>query len=224
MIRFIFRWAFRLLILMIVLVVALILLKDTIARNMFEASFRRRTGLEIKMNNFELGLMRPTVSLDHVVIYNSAQFGGSPFLDIPDLHIEYDVREALQGETHLKLLRLNIREINIVEDRKGRTNLIDVLNQSIPGGFRIPKGKDSGKIEHFKGIDTLNLTVAHVKYTSLRNPRHNEDADVAIRNDIVQNVRTEQDIAAVVLKIFLRAGITVFYDAPRPVNHKPKAN
>lgn len=214
MIRFVFRWLFRLLILAIVLAVAAILLKDPIIKSLTTASVSRKTGLEVRIGQMEIGLLTSTVDLANIVFYNSAEFGGAPFLEIPDLHIEYDLRDARRHETHFNLMRLRISEINIVESKAGKTNVFELLNRVVPGGFALTKPRGSGKIQHFKGIDTLNLSVSRVKYTSLRNPKHDQDTEVAIKNDIIQNVRTEQDIAAVVLKIFLRAGITIFYDSP----------
>jgi hypothetical protein len=214
MIRFIFRWLFRLLLLGIVLAVAAILVKDTIIKSLVTTAVARKIGLPVKIGVMEVGLLTPTVSLENIVIYNSAEFGGAPFLEIPELYIEYDLRDARNRETHFHLMRLKMREINIVESAQGKTNLFELLKRVVPGGFSLHRPKGSRKLEHFRGIDVLNLSVDHVKYTSLRNPRHNQETAVAIRNDIIQNVSTEQDISAILLKIFLRAGITIFYDAP----------
>jgi hypothetical protein len=214
MIKFVFRWLFRLLVLAIVLTVAAVLLKDTIIKSLTASALSKRTGLEVRIGQMEVGLMTPTVTMERVVIYNSAEFGGAAFLEIPELHFRYDLHDARRRVTHLELLRLHIHEINVVESDRGKTNLLEVLNRVVPGGFGLGPIKGSGKIEHFKGIDTLNLTVDRVKYLSLRNPRHNQDVEVGIKNDLIQNTRTQQDIAAIVMKIFLRAGITIFHDSP----------
>ena len=52
-----FRWLFRLLILAIVLLVALVLLKDIIIKAVVEARLREATGMSVTIERLELGLM-----------------------------------------------------------------------------------------------------------------------------------------------------------------------
>ncbi|MGN6384788.1 MAG: hypothetical protein ACTHMT_00975 [Verrucomicrobiota bacterium] len=211
MIKFVFRWAFRLLVLAIVLVVSLILLKDTIARTFMEKRIRNETGFEVKIGRMEVALLRPVVSLDHLKLYNPPQFGGGLFVDIPDLHLEYKPTE-LRG-VQLKLLRLDLKELNIVLDAAGQTNLVDFLNRAAPGLTPGPGGKTSSdQILH--GVEMLNLSIGSVSFIDLRNPKRNQKFQLGIKNEVIQNVRSEQDIAAILFRALLRAGITVYLDEP----------
>jgi hypothetical protein len=209
-IRFVFRWAFRLLLLAIVLAVAAVLLKDTVARNLAEQRIRRETGFDAKIGKLELSLFAPVIRLENLILYNPAEFGGSAMMDVPDLHLEYDRGKLALGRLHLKLLRLNLRELHIVESHAGRTNLIDLLHKVAPDALG-----DSGKTNHndnFAGIDMLNLSIGKVRYTNLRLPRRNQEINLALRNEIIPNVRSEQDLADILFKILLRAGITIYWD------------
>ena len=133
-------------------------------------------------------------------------------MEISDLHLEY-VREDLAfGRLHLKLLRLNLRELHIVESHEGRTNLIDFLSRAAPetlGG----SGK-SNRGYTLAGIDMLNLSVGKVRYTNLRLPGRNQDIQVGLQNEIIPNVRTEEDLAGILFRVLLRAGITIYMDHP----------
>jgi hypothetical protein len=215
MIKFMVRWTFRLLILAIVLMVALLLLKDTILKNLTEAGIRRATGMEVKIGSISSKLTRPILTAENVVLYNTAEFGGGPFLDIPELHLEYSGDARGRGDMHFKLVRINLREFNIVESKDGRTNITDMsaalqkaqtVNTNQPG-------------YQFNGIDTLNLTVGKVRYISLRNPKRNQEMNLALQNEIIQNVRTWDDMAGLLFKILLRAGITLYLD--QPTNRPP---
>ena len=90
MIKWLFRWLFRLLILLVVLVVAAILLLDTIAREVTEHRLQQQTGLEVRIGRMRVGILEPKLTIENLVIYNSAGFGGSPLLDAPELHVECD--------------------------------------------------------------------------------------------------------------------------------------
>jgi hypothetical protein len=203
-------------VLAIVLAVAAVLLKDTAARALAEQRIRRETGLDARIGKLEFSLLEPKMRFENLVLYNPAEFGGSAFIDVPEMHLEY-YRDALAyGRTRLKLLRLNVRELNIVESAAGRTNLVDLLHRVAPETLdRSGKTNSSGA---FQGIDMLNLTVGKVRYTNLRLPKRNQEMEVNLRNEIVQNVRTEQDLAAILFKVLLRAGITVYLD-PKPAIH-----
>lgn len=226
MIKFVFRWAFRLLVLAIVLAVAAVLLKDTAARALAEQKIRRETGFDARIGKLEFSLLEPKIRLENLVLYNPAEFGGSPFLDVPELGLEYYRNEIAYGRTRLKLLRLNLRELHIVESAAGRTNIIDVLHRVAPDA--LARNARTNGSDSFGGVDLLNLTIGKVRYTNLRVPNRNQEIDVNLRNEIVQNVRTEQDMAAILFRVLLRAGITVYTDSkpvpaarPVPVNKTP---
>ena len=219
MIKFAFRWAFRLLIVAIVLVIGLLLLKDTIAKNVAEQRIRRETGFDAKIGKLEVGLLSPKINIENFVLYNPAEFGGSPFLSVPDLHIEYSPDELAFRRLRLKLLRLDLKELNIVEGMNGRTNIIDLLGHVSPQVVGSSTAKTNQDVQ-FSGIDMLNLSVGTVRYVNLRRPQRNQEINLALKNEIVQNVRSEQDMAGILFKILLRAGITIYLDhnAPKHTN------
>jgi hypothetical protein len=56
-------------------------------------------------------------------LYNPPDFGGTPFLDIPEIHVEYDRAALAPARIHITLLRFNLGEIDIVKNQAGQTNL-----------------------------------------------------------------------------------------------------
>lgn len=216
MIKFIFRWAFRLLILAIVVVVALILLKDEIARTVAEKQIRKSTGMDVKIGALHVNLTQPVFNLENFVLYNTAEFGGGTFLDVPDLHLEF-YPDATKRELRLKLVRLNVRELNIVESLQGHTNIT-----SMAGALETLQVQRTNSNERvFKGIDTLNLSVGKVRYINMRIPKRNQEINLALHNEIVQNVRTWEDMGSLLFRILLRAGFAVYFDQPAPVTNRP---
>lgn len=220
MIKFIFRWAFRMLILAIVVFVGLYLLKDEIARSISESQIRRATGLETRLGAMRVNFTRPVISIQNFTLYNTADFGGGILIDVPDLHIELDPA-ASSGNLKFKLVRLNVKELNIVESRAGRTNITDLL-----ASLERTQGPASTNrsLPAFKGIDTLNLTMGKVRYLSLRDPRRNQEIPVMLNNDIVLNVRTWSDMGGILFKVLLRAGFSLYLDsrpAVAPTNAPP---
>ncbi|MBU6401222.1 MAG: hypothetical protein KGS61_12970 [Verrucomicrobia bacterium] len=209
--RFIVRWAFRLFVLLVVLVVALVLLKDTLVRALAESSIRSATGLEAKIDKFEVGLLTPTLTIENFTLYNSADFGGAPFVIIPELHVEYDVAAAALGKIHLTLVRFNLGEIDIVQDKGGKWNY-----QELQAALAKRASDKSVKpTADFTGIDTLNLTLGAVKYTSLKPGGKTWKRDLRIKNEILQNIKSTSDLDAAILKVLLRRGLSLAGDWPQ---------
>src|SRR5262245_14959465 len=103
-----FKWLFRLVILLIVLGVALVLLKDTIAKGIMERQIRFETGLDARIGRLEIGIVNPTVTIENVRLYNTAEFGGSPFVDLAELHLEYNRAALATRKLRFALVRLNL--------------------------------------------------------------------------------------------------------------------
>jgi hypothetical protein len=217
MIRFIARWTFRLIILGIVLLVAVILLKDQILRSVLESRIRAATGMEARIGSVRTHLMEPVITFKDFVLYNTADFGGGPFLDMPELHMEYSADANGRADLKFKLVRLNLKELNIVESADGRTN---ITAMAVAMEKLQPANTNQSGIQ-FSGIDTLNLTVGKVRWISLRRPNRNQEFNLQLRNDVVQNVRSWNDMAGILFKVLLRAGITLYLDPPRTTNAPP---
>lgn len=212
--KFLFRWAFRLLILMLVLGIGALLLKDTIIKEITVKRLRDETGMDVRIGKMHVRLFDSIVSLEQVVVYNGAEFGGAPLLDVPDLHLEYDWDALVRNKLHLRLLRIYLREIHVVENQHGQNNMQEFLRRlrdtpsvSRPGG----QGGGGGDLM-FDRIDVLNLSAGKVRYTNMRFPKRNHENEVGIRNEMIQNVRTPEDLTAIVMKVLLRAGITIYLD------------
>jgi hypothetical protein len=211
--RFFFRWAFRLLIFLLVLGVAGILLLDTIARAITEYRIRSRTGMDVRIGRMEIGLLYPQVTIENLLIYNSGEFGGSPFIEMPELHLEYDRDALFSRKLHCHLVRLNLNQVNVVENRKGRTNI-----EALEKRAALPAGSPStGKPApgprlmgcRFTGIDTLNLTLGKATYMRMKQPAEVEELNMNIRNQVLTNVTSAQDLGGVLVVVLLKNGVNV---------------
>ena len=221
MIKFVFRWAFRFLVLVIVAGIGLFLLKDILIKEITQKRLQKETGLQVRIGAMQTALLSSTVSIQNLVIYNPAEFGGGPLVDVPDLHLEYAYGKPASQGVKLKLLRLDIRELNIIQNNAGETNIITILDRVAPEV--LGKKRDRKTNETFGGIDMLNLSVGKVRYLHLAHPKRNQDIDVGMRHAIVQNIRTEDDLAGVFLKVLVRAGISIYSESragepPRKAN------
>jgi uncharacterized protein involved in outer membrane biogenesis len=217
MMRFLARWVFRLFILLLACAVALILSKDVLVKSLVEHHIRARSGMDVNIGRLELGLLSPTLTLEDVRIFNRAEFGGSPFLEMPDLHLEYDVGALARRRLHLFLLRLTVTEINVVEARNGQTNLAFALPDLATDAP--PSQADDFRLFGLKfgGIDTLNLSVGKIRYTSFRRPESTTQVALGVRNAVYTHIRSVTDLKNLVTRTLFGNGFTITI-APRRRN------
>lgn len=206
MIRRLFRWAFYAIVLLIVLIVAGILLMDTIARSIAENRIRRETGMDVKIGSLRIGLGSSSVTIENFKLYNTAEFGGSPFIDLPELHLEIDRDAFRANRLHFRLVRINLSQIHVVQNKDGLTNIQALRNKGKTGsepGAKKPPGPTPHSEVAFDRIDALNLTLGKAKFTSFKYPQRNRVADLATRDEIYQHV-TAKDLDSIILAIALK--------------------
>jgi hypothetical protein len=207
MIKFIFKWLLRLFILAVVLVVIFLLSLDSILRVVMENRIRAQTGMDAEIGKFTLGLAAPTITIKDFKLFNPPSFGGTPFLDIPEIHVEYDRIALAKHELHATLLRFNLGELVLVKNEAGQTNLFSIA--ALPsvkksGGSGKSLAKETGF--EFTGIDVLNVSVGTAKYIDLKDSKNNREQKIGIENCVMKNVKTPTDLAGLVALIALRGG------------------
>ncbi len=211
--KWIFKWALRLFLLVVALVVvaviALLLSYNSILRVAMERQIRAQTGMDAEIGGLKIALLTPTAEIRNLKIYNSTNFGGTPFLDIPEIHVEYDRAALARRELHVTLLRFNLGELDIVKNQAGQTNIflpgVKSPAQNAGGGgnslanFRRQSGYD------FTGIDMLNVTIGKVKYIDLQDQRNNREQTIGIDNLVIPNVKSPTDLLGLAADIALRS-------------------
>jgi uncharacterized protein involved in outer membrane biogenesis len=219
--KWLFKWLFRLFLLAVVLIVILLLSLNSILRVWVEHRIRAQTGMDAEIGRFSLGLTEPTVTIQNLKLYNPPSFGGTPFLDIPEIHAEYDRAALARHEIHLTLLRFNLGELDIVKNEAGRTNIFSLgvtwpSKKSGAGNGAANFKKQTGF--EFKSIDVLNVSVGTAKFIDLKDQRLNRAQEIGIENCVIKNVKSQADLAGLAVLVALRGGdfFGSLVDLPRP--------
>jgi uncharacterized protein involved in outer membrane biogenesis len=212
--KFLFRWVFRLVILVIVLAVAALLLKDTILKSFAAHRLRTGTGMEATIGRLEVGVFTPTIEVENLRLFNPPEFGGSPLIDLPELHLEYDPAALRSGELHFRTVRLNLRQVNVVESKAGvqSTEILHGQIQKQAAGPRPNHAKFT-----FTGIDTLNLTVGRLRFVSFRDPTQNWEREIGFQNEVLHNIRNESDLTVALFRVLIKNGLRALKPVPPTV-------
>jgi uncharacterized protein involved in outer membrane biogenesis len=207
----ILKWFLGAVVLLVVLAIVFLLSLDTILRVAAEQRIRAQTGMEAEIGKFHLGLLEPVVTIKDLKIHNPPAFGGTPFLNIPEIHVEYDRDALVKNQLHLTLVRFNLGELDIVKNEAGQTNIF-ALGVTLPqksaaggSGAQLKEFKQRTGLD-FKGIDALNVSVGTAKFTDLKNPGNNREQKIGIDNLVMKNVKTPADLAGLAVLVALRSG------------------
>jgi len=207
--KWLLKWLFRLFLLAVVLVVILLLSLNTILRAVAEHRIRAQTGMDAEIGKFSAGIVEPTVEIQNLRIYNSTNFGGTPFLNIPEIHVEYDRAALARHEIHITLMRFNLSELDIVKNEAGQTNIfalgITLPNQAAKSGSGAAMLKQQTGYD-FKGIDVLNVSIGKVRFIDLKNQRNNREQNIGLDDLVIKNVKSGPDLAGLFVLIALRGG------------------
>jgi len=213
--RTFFKWLVRigvtLFLLAITLLVIAVLLKDVIAKSIAERNLRDSTGMDAKISKLEVNLSTPTVNLEGLKLYNTPEFGGSTFLDLPELRIEYVPGDFRDGKLRFKTVRLHLAEVHVVKNKSGKTN-IDLLQKESKKKSAGQKEKTNTPGVDFGGIETLYLTVGRIRITDESDPRNNEVIEIGIKDEVGKNLKDEAAITqwfnAVLIRLAFREAMT----------------
>jgi len=203
-----FKWLFRLALVFVLMIVLLIVFIDPIAKTLVERRIRQETGLPVKIGKMSVGLKQPTLSIENFKLGNSPGFGGSTFIAIPLLRVQYDLPALRARKIHLNTVLLNLGELHIVQNKDGKTNLQAAQER----GKEKSSSGSGGTTAEFDGIDTLTLTVGRLRFTSAQNEARNEEAYVGYKNETVKNVRSFKDLEPLITRIRLEKKLQFLSD------------
>ena len=207
--KWLLKWLFRLFLLAVVLVVILLLSLNSILRAVMEHRIRTQTGMDAEIGKFSASLVEPTVEIQNLRLFNPPSFGGTPFLNIPEIHVEYDRAALARHEIHLTLIRFNLGELDIVKNEAGQTNIFAL---GLPASTRTPEaGSAAAELKKqtgydFKSIDVLNVSIGKVRFIDLKDQRNNREQTIGIDDLPVKNVKSATDLAGLAVLVALRGG------------------
>lgn len=213
-------WFFRILwwftFVVIFMVIVVLANRDLIVKQLAERQIRAATGMEPEIGDFSFSVLEPKLTLNNFKLYSPAEFGGTLFLDVPELHVEYDRAALRRHELHITLMRVNLHELDVVRNAAGATNLMSFVNTMAPrkyGGGRTVAPLNGFK---FTGIDLLNLSIGAVKFVDLKDQRLNRTVTIGLQDLIYTNVVSSADLRGLSELLWRRGGAAVGLPVHQP--------
>jgi uncharacterized protein involved in outer membrane biogenesis len=156
------KWSIWLFVLAVL--VGAFLMKDVLIKASVELAVRKLTGLSLKIDGLKLGLTTTLIDIKGMRLHNPAGFEEEVMVDIPVIYVDYDLPAILKGKVHLSDLRLYLKEITIVTNKDGRTNLEYLKTIQQQKQTKESKSRPTEAKKQEVKIDNLSLKVDRVVY------------------------------------------------------------
>jgi len=219
-IRKLLKFIFYLCLLALAGLVALILCKDLLIRNLTERRIIDQTGLYVRIDRMHVGFTEPVISIQGFKLYNRPEFGGGLLIHLRDLHMEYDPEALRSGSLHLTRLRLDLADLNLVRNAAGQTNLVDFIVHAGGEGQEALSRELPSKRFGFTGIDELELSLGRIRFIDLGDPRRNREAQFGVEDLTIRNIRSADDLYGVAGIVLIRSGLVHLGSPSSPEDRK----
>jgi hypothetical protein len=129
--------------------------RQFIAQKTVETVFRQTTGFPIRIESLQISPWHSRFAAGGVQLFNPPEFSERLFADVPRVYVDYKFGSLLRGHPQLARADLYVRELVIVRNTNGHSNLeqlrglgmLEFERRSVPRPFQ---------------IETLNLQIGRI--------------------------------------------------------------
>jgi hypothetical protein len=188
------KWFSLVLIAILVLVAAVVVFKDAIAKRILVQSVRAVTGISMKAKRVSLDPFKGALEVRGLRFFNPKGFPERVFADIPELFLNIDLGALFQRKVHIQEMRLNLERLILVRDASGRLNLSSLrpVQEKRESEKKPNKESEPGNFQ----LAYLRLTIGQVYYKDYRvsDPPSVREFDVGLKDQVYENITDPGDL------------------------------
>ena len=210
------RWWARCCLALLLLLAAGYLARNLLVRKGMEAAVTEATGFPLAVDRFDLGVLRTRVEIDGMRLSNPPGFEDPRCLDVPRVVADVDLPSVFSERLHIEEIVVSVREVVVVRNAAGETNLDRLSALGKDGGEEAPEGKPGGAPAARKKpvrwrCDRLHLKMDRVvllDWTKARNGKPKEEAWKVAIDEEFRNLRSPRQVMRlIVLKVLSKTPI-----------------
>jgi hypothetical protein len=149
----------------LIVLVVLVLGRNMIVKLGAEIGTKAVLGIGMHIDKVNIGLFDSTFHIKGLKVYNPKGFEERLMVDLPELLIDYNLKDIIGGTIHLEHIIFHLERVNIVKNENGATNL-DVFKPK-EGAKPAPEKKDEpkkpAKMPDIK-IDLMDLKIGEIVF------------------------------------------------------------
>lgn len=174
------------------------LTKELIVRSWIEETFQKHLNLKVRIQEIYISLLRPRITLDGLYILNPPNFGYHWLTNATDVVLDYSPTALLKRSLHVKKMKLDILEVNIVKDADGQINLNSICEygEKYNHPFNL-------------SIEKLTLSIRRVTYQDFTMGIPVKVYDLNLKNLEFEEIETLEELARLIaVQILERIGVS----------------
>lgn len=113
----------KLIILALVILIGLCIFRDFCIKSIIGAVASNVTGAPVSIGGLSLSILRQSVKISNLKIYNPQGFEKDILADIPRAGVALNAMALFKGKIHLRELELDIKELGMIKNKEGRLNV-----------------------------------------------------------------------------------------------------
>jgi len=208
---------FKIIVVFIVIIGVLIAGKNIIVKFAIEKGAQVAVGLQLKIKKLDIGIISSHIGITDLSLLNPSGFPEGVMFHVPEIFVDFHLRNMLKGKIHLEEVRLNFDQLVIIKNAKGQMNL-DVLKPKTKDGSKKP-AKEKANTGEKKGtpqiqIDHLMLKIGKVTYKDYSGGGEPSvrEVNVNISQELTNVTDVRQLLSLVVSRAIAKAALNIPFD------------
>lgn len=207
--RRVVMWVTGVLLFLMLLVVAAVVFRDSLVRVLAEYNLRDETGMPAEIGSLQIGLGTSSVRLTDLRIMNPPEFGGSVFIEIPEIFLKLSADQTTTDQIVFEEIRFHLATVNVVKNEQGKTNL-DALKET----QRIKKKRKKRKRDPgiaVGGVGKLTVSLGTLRFIDLGDPAKTTQIDLNVDHEVMTGIQSEADLNARLIALLTRVALEQYY-------------
>jgi hypothetical protein len=188
---------------LVALVVVLFLARNFIARKSVEMGVEKLTGFPLDIGAVKLGVFQGQLEVDNLKLMNPPEFQEKNFVDLPLFKVDYDTLSMLKGTPHVKELVVNVKEVVIVKNQKGVTNVNLIQEKLAPSAKSGGEEKPAGEKKKTYRVDLVRVHIGTVIQKDYSKAKPTERRIELNQDVVLNNVTESSSLSAIVMQAML---------------------
>jgi hypothetical protein len=189
---------------LVALAVVLFLARNFIARKSVEVGVKKLTGFPLEIGAVDLGVLRGQLEVNNLKLMNPPEFPDTNFVDLPLFKVDYTTTSVLGSTLHVKELVVNVKEVVIIKNEKGVTN-VDLIQE------RLAPSKPAGTDEKPAGetkktayrVDLVRVYIGSVVQKDYSKGKLTEKRFTLNREVTLKGLNESASLTALVMKVMM---------------------
>ncbi len=107
----------------VVLVLVLGVAKNAIAKAVISSAVSAAAHVPARIGGVNISFVAASIRIKNFQLSNPAGFPERIMVDIPQIFIDFDPGALLKGRAHFEEVRLDIKQLTVIKNREGKTNV-----------------------------------------------------------------------------------------------------